>query len=90
MGLKLLAGYAFLGVQNDSQGHEPLCQGNMAVIEDRAIGSGELLFAGGFEALIDARTLVLALRLASDPADMVAAAYRAADAVRPAHRLKVG
>jgi hypothetical protein len=61
----------------------------MGVIEDRASGSRELLLASGLKALIDAGTLVLAGSLACDLADPVTAAYRATDAIRPAHRLKI-
>lgn len=66
-----------------------LPSGQMAVIEDRAVGGAELGFASRFEALIDARALVLAGSLTRDLADLFAAAYRAEDSIRPTHGLKV-
>jgi len=65
--LKLFAGDAFLGVQNDAKAMNHL-SGNVAVVEDRSIGSGELLFAfvRGTDRCASACS---ALRLASDLAD---------------------
>ena len=61
----------------------------MRVVKDRAVSCRELLFTGRFEALIDARPLVLAGGLSSNAGDAVAAASRATDLpIRPTLLLK--
>lgn len=86
---ELVRGHAFLYVHDQRQGHEPLFQRQVRIVEDGASGRGELLRAFSVEALIDSRPLVLAGRLARDLADALRATMRASDTIWPAHRFEV-
>jgi hypothetical protein len=61
---QLIRADTFLRVYNDGKGHEPLVQGEMRVIEDRAASGREVLLTGSLQALIKVPANVLCGALA--------------------------
>src|SRR5437764_4266682 len=77
------------GFGDERKAEKPLCQWEMGVMEDRAAGRGELLFAGFLKALEQLAALLLfAGRF--DAGDTVTSANDATNTIRPAHCFKVG
>lgn len=63
-------------------------ESNTDIVNDGAGSDGELSFAGRLKALIKALQDIFRFGLTGNPADLVIAANRAADAIWPPHSLK--
>src|SRR6266567_8510877 len=92
--VKLMGAHTLFGCTEKMKRHEPLVQGDMTVLEDRAHGDGELLAAGAaLPHAFAVGNLAVLLWLASNRRELSGLAHKSAMratrfAIRPALRFK--